>query len=251
MLLSVYSTQRRFTLGCFSIQCIQKSHFHFCDSLWVFVTTSGWGHDRERLLCSDSTDSPQLRVSWKKGELTWWLRETGRHSTAMHKNATGRFSYQINSLSPHLFTGSSGGEFGGVSLTAAGSVSPLMVKVRTVQPIQRDLQSQCEKAGKRHNHLFHLSDKCVWFVSCSCGANRIQCYKKRSCFRSSTSKIWCNCGSNTSTMRDSVTLPRLTRRSLLWTVHVSLCALQQSVSEGVVVLYCYITTHNVIISATL
>lgn len=74
MLLSVYSTQRRFTLGGFSIQCIQKSHFHFCDSLWVFVTTSGWGHDRERLLCSDSTDSPQLRVSWKKGELTWWLR---------------------------------------------------------------------------------------------------------------------------------------------------------------------------------
>lgn len=65
-------------------------------------------------------------------------------------------SYQINSLSPHLFTGSSGGEFGGVGLTAAGSVSPLMVKVWTVQPIQRDqhLQSQCEKAGKHHNHLF-------------------------------------------------------------------------------------------------
>lgn len=91
-----------------------------CGSL---LQQSGWGHDRERLLCSDSTDSPQLRVSWKKGELTWWLRETGRHSTAIRKNTTGRFSYQINSLSPHLFTGSSGGEFGGVSLTAAGSVS--------------------------------------------------------------------------------------------------------------------------------
>lgn len=59
-------------------------------------------------------------------------------------------------------------------------VCPLMVKVWTVQPIQRDqhLQSQCEKAGKHHNHLFHLFDKRVWFVSRSCGAHRIQCNKK-------------------------------------------------------------------------
>lgn len=101
----------------------------------------------------------------KKGELTWWLRETGRHSAAIHKNATGRFSYQINSLSPHLFTGSSGGEFGGVSLTAAGSVSPLMVKVWTVQPIQRDLQSMWKSRETSQSSLSPFWQMCVICVS--------------------------------------------------------------------------------------
>lgn len=100
-----------------------------------------------------------------------WAHLTAEgNSAAVHKNATGRLSYRINSLKVHMCSlvhlEVSLGEW---VWLLPGVHCPLMVKVWTVQPVQRDqhLQSPCEKVGEATSQS-----------SPSCGANRTQRYKR-------------------------------------------------------------------------